>query len=75
MSDARYEQYSEALRRGHVAAQHGQHDAAAAAYRDATRIAPDRALPFIGLAGALASLGRTDEAHRRVHRRARSRPG
>ncbi len=27
-----------------------------------TRLAPDRALPFIGLAGALASLGRRDEA-------------
>jgi cytochrome c-type biogenesis protein CcmH/NrfG len=62
MSDARYDQYREALRLGHVATQHDQHDAAAAAYRDATRLAPDRALPFIGLAGALASLGRRDEA-------------
>ena len=62
MSDARYDQYREALRLGHVATQHDHHDAAAAAYRDATRLAPDRALPFIGLAGALASLGRRDEA-------------
>jgi tetratricopeptide (TPR) repeat protein len=62
MSDPRYEQYREALRLGHVATQHEQFDAAAAAYRDATRLAPDRALPFVGLGGALVRLGRTDEA-------------
>ncbi len=62
MSDPRYEQYREALQLGHVATQHEQFDAAAAAYRDATRLAPDRALPFVGLGGALARLGRTEEA-------------
>ena len=30
MSDARYDQYREALRLGHVATQHDHHDAAAA---------------------------------------------
>ena len=35
---------------GYVATQHDRHDAAAA-YRDATRLAPDRAA-WIGLAGA-----------------------
>ena len=40
MSEALYEQYKDALRRGHVAALRGQLDAAAAAYREA---AEDRA--------------------------------
>jgi len=62
MSEALYEQYKEALRRGHVAALRGRLDAAAAAYREAARIAPDRALPYVGLGGVLARLGRTDDA-------------
>ncbi len=62
MTDARYEQYREALRLGHVATLRERHDAAAAAYREAARLAPDRALPFVGLGGALAKLGRSDEA-------------
>jgi len=62
MSEALYEQYKEALRRGHVAALRGRLDAAAAAYREAARIAPDRALPYVGLGGMLARLGRTDDA-------------
>ncbi len=62
MSEALYEQYKEALRRGHVAALRGRLDAAAAAYREAARVAPDRALPYVGLGGVLARLGRTDEA-------------
>lgn len=62
MTDPRYEQYREALRLGHAATQRDRHDAAAAAYREAARLAPDRALPFVGLAGALAKLGRSDEA-------------
>lgn len=62
MSEALYEQYKEALRRGHVAALRGRLDAAAAAYREAARIAPDRALPYVGLGAVLARLGRSNEA-------------
>ena len=62
MSDPRTDQYREALRIGHVATLRERYDAAAAAYREATRLAPDRALPFVGLGGALAKLGRPDDA-------------
>ncbi len=62
MSEVLYEQYKDALRRGHVAALRGRLDAAAAAYREAARVAPDRALPYVGLGGVLARLGRTDES-------------
>ncbi len=62
MSEVLYEQYKDALRRGHVAALRGQLDAAAAAYREAARIAPDRALPYVGLGGVLTRLGRADDA-------------
>jgi tetratricopeptide (TPR) repeat protein len=62
MSGSLYEGYKEALRRGHVAALRGRLDLALAAYRDASRIAPDRALPFVGLGGVLARLNRVDEA-------------
>jgi tetratricopeptide (TPR) repeat protein len=62
VTDARYDQYREALRLGHAATQRERYDAAAAAYREATRLAPDRALPFVGLGGALARLGRPDDA-------------
>ena len=62
MSEVLYEQYKDALRRGHVAALRGRLDAAAAAYREAARIAPDRALPYVGLGGVLTRLGRSDEA-------------
>lgn len=57
-----YEGYKEALRRGHVATLRERHEAAIVAYREASRLAPDRALPYVGLAGALARVGRTDEA-------------
>ena len=62
MSEALYEQYKEALRQGHMAALRGRLDVAAAAYRDAARFAPDRALPYVGLGGVLTRLGRSDEA-------------
>jgi tetratricopeptide (TPR) repeat protein len=62
MSEVLYEQYKEALRQGHVAALRGRLDAAVAAYQDAARIAPDRALPSVGLGGVLARLGRWDDA-------------
>jgi tetratricopeptide (TPR) repeat protein len=62
MTEPRFEQYKEALRQGHMAAMRGRLDVAAAAYRDAARIAPDRALPYVGLGGVLARLGRATEA-------------
>jgi tetratricopeptide (TPR) repeat protein len=45
-----------------MAALRGRLDVAAAAYRNAARIAPDRALPHVGLGGVLTRLGRSDEA-------------
>ncbi|MBI2777409.1 MAG: hypothetical protein HYX57_09165 [Chloroflexi bacterium] len=62
MSQALYEQYKDALRRGHVAALRDRLDAAAAAYRAAAELAPDRALPYASLAGVLVRQGRGDEA-------------
>lgn len=62
MSQALYEQYKEALRRGHVAALRGRLDVAEAAYRAAAAIAPDRALPYVSLGGVLRRLERLDEA-------------
>jgi tetratricopeptide (TPR) repeat protein len=62
MSQALYEQYKEALRRGHVAALRGRLDVAESAYRTAAAIAPDRALPWTSLGGVLGRLGRPEEA-------------
>jgi tetratricopeptide (TPR) repeat protein len=62
VSEALYDQYKDALRRGHMAALRGRLDVAAAAYREASRIAPDRALPYVGLGGVLARLGKADDA-------------
>ena len=62
MTGTLYEGYKEALRRGHLAALRGRFESAVSAYREASRLAPDRALPYVGLGGALARLGRTDEA-------------
>jgi tetratricopeptide (TPR) repeat protein len=62
MSATLYEGYKEALRRGHIAAHRGRLETAIAAYREASRMAPDRALPYVSLGGVLARLGRADEA-------------
>jgi tetratricopeptide (TPR) repeat protein len=62
MSQALYEQYKDALRRGHVAALRGRLDVAEAAYRAAAAIAPDRALPYVSLGGVLRRAERPDEA-------------
>jgi tetratricopeptide (TPR) repeat protein len=62
MSEELYERYKDALRRGHVATVRGRLDVAEAAYQEAAGIAPDRALPHVGLGSVLARLGRTDEA-------------
>ena len=62
MSDALYERYKDALRRGHVAAVRDRLDAALVAYSEAAEIAPERALPHASLASVLVKLGRRDEA-------------
>jgi tetratricopeptide (TPR) repeat protein len=62
MSGTLYEGYKDALRRGHVAALRGRLQTAITAYRDASHMAPDRALPYVGLGDVLARLGRPDEA-------------
>ena len=62
MTEALYERYKDALRRGHVAALRGRSDAALAAYGEAARLAPDRALPFVGIGTILARAGDAREA-------------
>jgi tetratricopeptide (TPR) repeat protein len=62
MSDALYEQYKEALRRGHVAVRGARLDEALDAYGEAARLAPDRALPLAGIGSVLARLGKYPEA-------------
>jgi tetratricopeptide (TPR) repeat protein len=62
VSDAVYERYKEALRRGHVAVERGRFDAALAAYANAAGLAPDRALPHLSMAATLRRMGRNEEA-------------
>lgn len=62
MSEALYEDYKDALRRGHSAALRGRFDEAITAYAEAASIAPDRAVPQTSLAGVLARTGRITEA-------------
>jgi len=62
MSDALYERYKDALRRGHVAALRGRQDAALAAYGEAAKLAPDRPLPLVGIGTVLTKLGKYPEA-------------
>lgn len=62
MSHILYEQYKDALRRGHVAALRGRLHVAVAAYEAAAAIAPDRALPHASLGTVLLRLGRVDAA-------------
>jgi tetratricopeptide (TPR) repeat protein len=62
VSEALYERYKDALRRGHVAALRGRLDAALLAYGEAVELAPERALPHASLGAVLRRLGRDDEA-------------
>lgn len=62
MSEALYERYKDALRRGHVASQRARFDEALDAYSEAARVAPDRALPLVGIGLVLTRLGKTTEA-------------
>lgn len=62
MSDALYERYKEALRRGHVSAIRGRLEQAAVAYGEAAAIAPERALPHVSLGSVLLQIGRPEDA-------------
>jgi tetratricopeptide (TPR) repeat protein len=62
VSDALYERYKEALRRGHVASLRERHDAALAAYVEAATIAPERALPHVSIGETYARLDRPADA-------------
>ena len=62
VTEALYERYKDALRRGHIAALRGRLEIAAVAYDEASRIAPDRALPHASLGDVLRRLDRLDEA-------------
>lgn len=64
MSQILFEQYKEALRRGHTAAAAGRLEAAATAYEAAAAIAPDRALPYTSLGDVLRRLGRQEASER-----------
>jgi tetratricopeptide (TPR) repeat protein len=62
MTDALYERYKDALRRGHVAALRDRLDAALVAYAEAAELAPERPLPHASMGGVLRRLGRHEEA-------------
>lgn len=62
MSEALYERYKDALRRGHVAALRGRLEIALAAYDEAAAIAPERPLPHASRGSVLHRLGREDDA-------------
>ena len=57
-----YENYKDALRRGHVAALRGRLDVAIAAYGEAAAVAPDRPLPHASIGGIMLRTGRAAEA-------------
>jgi tetratricopeptide (TPR) repeat protein len=57
-----FEQYKDALRRGHVAARAGTIDDALGAYAEAARLAPDRAAPHTSSAIVLHRAGRRNDA-------------
>jgi tetratricopeptide (TPR) repeat protein len=62
MNEAVFEQYKEALRRGHVAAQRGRLDLAIDAYAEAATLAPDRPVAHASLGAILVRLGRRGDA-------------
>jgi tetratricopeptide (TPR) repeat protein len=57
-----FEQYKDALRRGHVALLGGELETALASYREAAALVPDRPLPHTSMGSVLHQLGRLDEA-------------
>ncbi|MER3487511.1 MAG: hypothetical protein C4307_01620, partial [Chloroflexota bacterium] len=62
MTESIYEQYKAALRRGHLAVLRGQLDAAIEAYRAASAIVPERALPHASIGAVELRRGRPAEA-------------
>ncbi len=62
MSEALYERYKDALRRGHVAAMRDRLEAALAAYVEAATIAPERALPHASIGSVYLRMDRPAEA-------------
>ncbi len=74
MSGPLFEQYKDALRRGHAALLEGRTADAVAAYETASRIVPDRALPHTSMATALLQLGRRDDALRALDQAAAVAP-
>jgi tetratricopeptide (TPR) repeat protein len=61
-SEALYERYKDALKRGHVASLRGHIDEALIAYAEAARIAPERATPHASAGTALLRRRRPAEA-------------
>lgn len=59
-----FEQYKDALRRGHVALLNDELEAALRAYREAAALVPDRPLPWASIGGVLERLDRANEALR-----------
>src|SRR3954454_23603795 len=57
-----FEQYKDALRRGHVAVAGDELELALAAYRMAAALVPDRPLPYASMGAVLQRLGHTEEA-------------
>jgi tetratricopeptide (TPR) repeat protein len=57
-----FEQYKDALRRGHVALLGDELDAALEAYREAAGLVPERPLPYVSIGTVLARLGQGEAA-------------
>jgi tetratricopeptide (TPR) repeat protein len=57
-----FEQYKDALRRGHVALLGDELEAALGAYREAASLVPDRPLPYLSMGSVLQRLGRSEDA-------------
>ena len=57
-----FQRYKDALRRGHVAVLRGRLEEALGFYQEATRLAPERALPYTSLGGVHLRLDNLDAA-------------
>lgn len=62
MSADLYEPYRNAMRAGHLAALRGAHDQALRAYREASRMLPERAAPHVAIGRTQLAAGRPAEA-------------
>ncbi len=63
-SEALYERYKDALKRGHIASLRGRTEEALAAYAEASSIAPERSTPHTSAGTALLRRGRPADALR-----------